>query len=698
MTDEIWSDGIVPVILLPGEPRGGRLLDVIEQWTRSWLLAPALWIRVEDVLDEAGEYAVATTGRPPRITGHVIGHNGRRTVDVFRELGRGEVSILRMLVVRWVDDFVDPALTTHDARQDQTLEVLSEFVKLSQPDERRTATGETVGTRVVKANLVFAPTNRLGGSRLHLLERKWNVNIVVAPEDRPTPSSFDAFTRDTDEARMDAFILANVATAAGLWPGLNKSVYELDTADLNARGQEVCVAQRVNVRAVLSDALAFRTAQRALVDSVRAESPLLDPLIASNVSTLEVLDPADNEEAVARMVGLTMRIDNGRLGYRRRDLLPYRKIRRGIWASIWAFFKFFMDKLLATPGWIFDMITTKASKKATAALHGEEGAEEVDASLDFGRSRSRLDRQIGQQAEQLEQRKEQLRRQFAEPLTLGKRDLAPKMWSEIRTLIFSVLDGSTIPDLSKSAPQRSAGRSDDLAILGSQALATRAAAPARKGRRKKREESNSQAGTFMPETTQAMQSREITMVSEQGHPKVIGDVGFVCPDPSDRWVPPAGVLTTFRPSTVTDDGVQWLSTSEAERWIREVEKRIEFTEQRIAAQMESLSTIETEVAEQEHLLEVASSEAYSAQIEYESLVEEAEYADLSEESDDDSLAPVDVVHNDSVVVTVDDEPEESDVDEGELADDDGNLERGSKAAGDVAEVTAMKVGDSVDAK
>ena len=695
MTDEIWSEGIVPIILLPGEPRGGRLLDLIEQWTRSWLLAPAMWIRVEDVLDENGDFAGATTGRPPRVTGHVIGHNGRRRVDIFRELGRGEVSILRMLVVRWVEDSVDAAQPTHDERQDQTLEVLSEFVKLSQPPERHTALGEPVGTRVVKANLVFAPTNRLGGSRLHLLERKWDINIVVAPEDRPTPSSFDAFTRDTDEARMDAFILANVATAAGLWPGLNKSVYELDTADLNARGREVCVAQRVNVRAVLSDALAFRTAQRALIDSVRAESPLLDPLIASNVSTLEVLDPLDNEEAVKRMVGLTMNIDNGRLGYRRRDLISYRKTSRGMWASFKAFFGFFFDKLLAVPGWIFDMITTSASKKATAALHGEEGAEEVDASIDFGRSRSRLDRQIGQQAEQLELRKEQLRRRFAEPLPLSKRDLAPKMWSEIRTLIFSVLDGSTTPDLLKPAPQVTGG-SDELAILGSQGLATRATAPVRKGKRKQRNENPTQAASFMPEATQAAQAREITMVSEQGHPKVIGDVGFVCPDPNDRWVAPAGVLMTFRSTSTPDDGAQWLSTSEAERWISEVDKRIEFTGQRIAAQLESLLTIETEVAEQEQLLEAAASEVYVAEIEYESLVEESEYSELSGD-DDESLAPVDVVHSDSLVVVIDDEREELDVDE-EGDHEDGGAEVDAHETNDRDDVTVVKVGDSTDVK
>jgi hypothetical protein len=66
------------IILLPDGKWGEDLLDLVESWSKNWLLQPAYWLSVSNIKH--------FEGRPPEVLATVIGRNGRREVDLFQQL------------------------------------------------------------------------------------------------------------------------------------------------------------------------------------------------------------------------------------------------------------------------------------------------------------------------------------------------------------------------------------------------------------------------------------------------------------------------------------------------------------------------------------------------------------------------------------------------------------------------------------
>jgi len=675
VTEPLWDDCIASVVLLPGGDRGERMLSIAEDWVGSWLLAPAIWVRVVDVRNEQGNAATIEDGRPPRVIGTMIGRNGRREVDLFRELGRVELKTLRLLVVRWVDQGAEFEGQTHDELQDQIVEVISVYVQHARPQLLNHDDGARVGTDLIKINLVFAPTEREGGSAPHLLEDSWEANVVVAPEDRPTPASFDAFTRAEDEGTMDRFILANAVTAAGLWPGLNKSVYEMHTNNAPAQGilKKVVMVQRVFVRGILSDGLAFRSAGRALISAVEAESPLLDPMLGSSIHGLELLDPQENSEAISRMLTTAMAIDSGHLAYMPfRPFMAPRKGKAGLLPALGEFVRFCKDKLRATPGWLFDSAVAFWSKFFSRTLYSKDGDTEIDGTIDFGKSRSLLDKNLEEQTKLIKSRKARLQEAATVPLPLGRHDVNPQTWKALRQLMFAVLDGSPGPEIVGVETVQAPPRIDTSAARGSGSLFSRM----RDGLKRRGQYIDESSLNFgKSAATRSIKLPSLTPFSEDGFPRVIGDVTYVCPDPKDIWEPPAELVEELAGSELPEEESSGLETSSVHAWVEKLQRKSLELTHRINSHAALMDEVSSGVEKLDSQLEDLGIQLDWAQGQVESLQEEVEIfapVDIDGEAAGDQIAPDVLQGSGAVVIEVVDEHElelsEKEIDESELVD------------------------------
>ena len=108
------------------------------------MLKPAFWIA-------EGQIQESPVG-PPRIMARVTGRNGYREVDLFSQLSRLDIQSIRVIAARVVGP--DEKL---DRQQDLAVGVIEKYIEQSRPIVTRSG-GSEVGIKILKVNLVFAPT------------------------------------------------------------------------------------------------------------------------------------------------------------------------------------------------------------------------------------------------------------------------------------------------------------------------------------------------------------------------------------------------------------------------------------------------------------------------------------------------------------------------------------------------------------
>jgi hypothetical protein len=258
MKNVIWASNTVSVVVLPSGRDGEELLEIAKQWTASFVLGPALWVQDHHIPESAGQ--------APDVRALVLGRNKTgepefSEVNLFWALGSQEFSLVRMLAVRSEQSPDVQAATTSKVR------LLGRYLDASRPSLRGLGTSKPIGTQMVKLNLVFSSTGDSKRIPQSVIEPSWDANIVAAPEDRPTPGSFDAFAQRNQ--RYYGFVLAHIATAAGIWAGLPKSTYEMGGDHAIASRARF---QRVFIRAVATDKLSGDLAKWALDKAATPDS------------------------------------------------------------------------------------------------------------------------------------------------------------------------------------------------------------------------------------------------------------------------------------------------------------------------------------------------------------------------------------------------------------------------------------------
>lgn len=256
MAKKIWESEAVSIIVLPSGDQGRAILDLAQDWSRSWLLTPALWMLADDIPEFDPNRSIELQV-PPRLTAYLLGRDAEQNsvkeeVDVFWTLGSQPFKKIRFIAVRTEQDAASMIKTSIGA------ETAANFIQNSVPEPRDLSRADLTGALFSKYNLVIAPTNERGLLE-GVLSQFWDANLVAAAEDRSTPLSTDSFVK-VDE-RFTGFSLAHIATTAGLWAGLPISSAEINSEQVQLRQARL---QRVFVRGVTSDALSADVAHWAL--------------------------------------------------------------------------------------------------------------------------------------------------------------------------------------------------------------------------------------------------------------------------------------------------------------------------------------------------------------------------------------------------------------------------------------------------
>jgi hypothetical protein len=434
-SSSLWHEGAASVVLLPGGEDGLKILDIVEEWTQCWMLKPAFWVHSSE--SKISEDAV------PRITCCVIGRNGRRDIDLLDYLSREDFEQVRLIAIRTVDE-----LSEHDALQDKIVDQVKNALESARPLVIKDDRADRPQTKFVRVNLVFAPTSRKGASALHLLEPGWDINLVVAPEDRSTPSRFDKATRDVtaeDKSVWHRFILSNAAAVGGIWAGQEKGILDSsEFQDLSPVQGQVRL-MRSFVRGILSEGLSTRVAADALDRAAKAELSKIDPLRGFPNETLEAYESANLADEIEKMVNYSMGFSNGRLSYTRVQLLPPAEPEEtGVFTAIKEFFRTTWSLLKVLPLWIFAGIWNAIAGFVSRTIFGFRGRKVVKGSIDF--PRTNLDKGAEIMITEITRRRKQIAETLAAWPHNVLRKSEPILWKDIRRLVVGRLDASVLPD------------------------------------------------------------------------------------------------------------------------------------------------------------------------------------------------------------------------------------------------------------
>lgn len=431
----LWHEGSASVVLLPGGEDGLRILDIVQEWTECWMLKPAFWVYSSE--EKISEDAI------PRITTCVIGRNGRREIDLLDYLSREDFDRVRLIAIRTVDE-----LGEHDTLQDKIVDLVKDALESARPLDIKSNRPDKPQTSFIRVNLVFAPTSRTGASALHLLEPSWDINLVVAPEDRSTPSRFDKATRDATNADKDVwhrFILSNTAVVGGIWAGQERGMLETSHQfqDLSPVQGQVRL-MRSFVRGVLSEGLSTRVAADALSRAANAEKSKIDPLRSYPNNFLEAYETARVSEEIKKMVDLSIGFSKNRLAYSSVTLTPPPEPEDiGNFGAIKYFFKTTWSLFKVLPLWIFAGIWNGLARFISKLIFGLRGRKVVKGDVDF--KRTNLDLGADVMIHEIARRRNEIKEILAVwPHNVLRRS-EPILWEEIRKLVIGRIDASALP-------------------------------------------------------------------------------------------------------------------------------------------------------------------------------------------------------------------------------------------------------------
>ena len=426
-----WPKEGVSVVLLPSGELGQQVLSLAKEWTAHRLLAPSLFVVVEEQDPRALE-PFKSVG-PVRMAAHVIGRDGSVVDSLIDQLGRDDIDLLRVLACRFVED-----TQSFHHEQDRLIDRIRDQVETSIARHERDAT-RSIGTKLLLLNLISGPTMRTGGSTEHLLEFEWDANIVLSPENRSTPAGFDTFTDESDST-FAGFILSNIASTVGLWTGINKSVLELSGVDQSATYNKV-VVQRTFGRVVKTDGIAIRMAASALKEIEDHGNPAADPTYVLNGK--ERLKDEQFQPAISKLVEDTLGASDAALRFNfdvSKEELTGKKI--GFVEGLKMLGAFLWDKIVSFPRNLLEAIIETFNKKATKLFFGENS----DIAIDVHKDLRRYGMQVkdGEDLLKIQKVKDSVK-SVVDDILLGPtyRGQHPQLWQQQRELILAVLDGNS---------------------------------------------------------------------------------------------------------------------------------------------------------------------------------------------------------------------------------------------------------------
>ena len=378
-----WPKDGTSIVLLPDEPLGSKVLEAAKEWTRQRLLRPAFYVTCSEQNSEV--FADYQPDNPLPIMATVVGLNGTRQRNLFDELSDSQLESLRVLAVRHVSKS-----SINDERQLLlTNRIGAQVRRAASIHEERDRGGVQRGTQLLLINMLVGSSGLARGGKIDHTETVWDVNVIVAPEDRSFPTGIDSFVVESD-SKYVGFLLANIATSLGLWVGANKTVLDNSEVDRSATFDKY-ILQRTFVRAVKTDDVAVKVAAAALKQIEQHGSPLADANF--HIQDRSLLSGVEKDSVIRAFVEKTLTYDGGALACKLEKKPPQEEqIKIGFLAGVKLFGRFFLDNLIALPRNLITSIVETFNKKATDVLFGPEGEFTVDVREDLKNSRTKLRR------------------------------------------------------------------------------------------------------------------------------------------------------------------------------------------------------------------------------------------------------------------------------------------------------------------
>ena len=422
------------IVIAPSGKQGENLFTVAKLWAELKLLSPSVWI-----LDSS---SAKRGDRPPKQTAIILGNVRSGTaktieVDLFEQLARQSLFNVRLVVVR-----NSIPGSPHDDEQDNLARVISEYVDLSLPMTAAGKENSDAKTNFLKLNLVTTTTENISTSARKLVGPEYHANFIASTEDRSAPLSGDAFVRYSEDSnRFAGFTMMHLATIGALWSGLPQGLYELVKPTVWV-GDKAYVS-RVFMSAILTDGLARRAASRVLDRAGNAAEGFADLNSEVPIEGTYPIPDSDTDGYLDYMVDQTFTFDRAILSYSPaiEEKAPD-KFTIGLLGQIRDFLVFGVDKVLRIPYfawlWVWRRVVRAVNKVFQGGDKGASRIPEPKEKMD------RRDLVLQHQRDQVFAIKTKADQALQSPVTPSKIRSTPELWSNVRKLIFGMLDGSNL--------------------------------------------------------------------------------------------------------------------------------------------------------------------------------------------------------------------------------------------------------------
>jgi hypothetical protein len=430
MANESKRDSI-SVVLFPSDALYKEFAPLILEWTKEGLLGSFLAVTPSMVVQKVDE--------PLSIFVEKLGLNADEdfvpySLDAFDELAQREYSVVRIVGFHMLR-------TGHkvDVKQGKLYEEVMDYLVKSLPMVSAGTVEGQEGTRVLRINLVVAPTKLHSGGFEPAFNGPWNMHVIASPEDRRTPWTADSLVRDDE--KFTRFGLMHLATTAGIWNGLKVSPFELVNFEDAKKGN--FWLSRIFVNAILTDGLSRRVAAK-VVDGISSSSTdIYDSKLGIAIPGTELISDDLVDQFIEGMVAQVFSIEGGVLGFSRPapDAPPPQESWYE-WTQIKSFLIFSWDKLKVIPWWMWVFIRRGIGRKMTATFQGNEGLAQVG--INQNDPMDSRDRILANKLVDILSVQSAARNSLSAPLRGNSAKTTPKLWASIRRLVFGMLDGSDL--------------------------------------------------------------------------------------------------------------------------------------------------------------------------------------------------------------------------------------------------------------
>jgi hypothetical protein len=432
MADD-WKRESISVVLFPSDSLYEELSPLILEWTTEGLLGSFLAVSPSMVLQKANE--------PLSISVDKLGLNSNGEyapykLDAFEELAQREYGVVRIIGLHLLR-----AGHKVDVKQGKQYEDAMSYLVKALPMVAAGMVEGQEGTRVLRINLVVAPTELHSDGFDAAFKGAWNMHVIASPEDRRTPWTGDGLVRNDEKFKR--FALMHLATTAGIWNGLQVSPFEL--VDLEEANKGNFWLSRVFVNAILTDGLSRRVAAKVVDGISNSATDIYDSKLGISISGTELIPDDLVEQYVSWMVGQVFSIEGHVLGFAQpmQDSPPPQE-NWYEWTQFKSFLIFSWDKVKVIPWWIWVFIRRGVGRKMTSTFQGNEGLAQVGISQkDPMDSRDRI---LANRLVEIIRVQEAARSVLSAPLRRNSAKTSPKLWASIRRLVFGMLDGSDLKE------------------------------------------------------------------------------------------------------------------------------------------------------------------------------------------------------------------------------------------------------------